>query len=207
LAPSLELTPDSAAYIDADWLTAGDDEVPTLIWRRGVLTWRDRDVPIPTDGDPDLHAATTLLAVAEDAVSSIGTDVGVGAGRVEVVGRGLVAGLIRMMLGVPSGAAPASPIAIVTTVADQDVLTACMSRLESLGTLVVVGESRGGVDIDLYRDVHVRGLHLVGVAPPITSSPPSVTPSWFAGYLASHPASVVAPGAPLPSASWYRVQA
>ena len=41
-------------------------------------------------------------------------------------------------------------------------------RVADLGTIVLVGEALGRTaDMNLYADVHVRGLTLVGVSPPL----------------------------------------
>jgi threonine dehydrogenase-like Zn-dependent dehydrogenase len=57
---------------------------------------------------------------------------------------------------------------IVDTTGDPDAIADATRSLADLGTLVLAGETHGGtLAIDLYPDVHVRGLRMVGVAPPL----------------------------------------
>ena len=83
-------------------------------------------------------------------------------------------------------------------------------RIADLGTVVLLGESLGRrAEMNLYPDVHVRGLTLVGVAPPLQHAG-----SVFAGTNVGGPEVEssqkllvpVSSGAPLrPDAPWYRV--
>jgi hypothetical protein len=87
-----------------------------------------------------------------------------------VHGRGIVSRLIREILSVqpvlPAGQ-DSRPTAIVDTTGDPARLVELTRRLADLGTLVLVGEPLGrSLDMQLYPDVHVRGLRLVGVSAP-----------------------------------------
>ena len=54
------------------------------------------------------------------------------------------------------------------TTGDPEVIRDSTRRLSAFGILVLVGEVLGRrLDIDLYPDVHQRGLRIVGVAPPL----------------------------------------
>jgi threonine dehydrogenase-like Zn-dependent dehydrogenase len=87
-----------------------------------------------------------------------------------VHGRGIVSRLIREILSVQL-VLPADqdsrPAAIVDATGDPARLVELTRRLADLGTLVLVGEPLGrSLDMQLYPDVHVRGLRLVGVPAP-----------------------------------------
>jgi threonine dehydrogenase-like Zn-dependent dehydrogenase len=92
-----------------------------------------------------------------DAVlAALGTD------AAEVVGAGALADALRARL--PAPAAP--PAAIVDTTGDPAAIADALARVDDLGTVVLAGPvPEGTVALDLYADVHVRGLTVVGVAP------------------------------------------
>ena len=60
----------------------------------------------------------------------------------------------------------APPAAIVDTTGDPAGIAGGLARVDDLGTVVLAGPvPEGPVALDLYADVHVRGLTVVGVAP------------------------------------------
>jgi threonine dehydrogenase-like Zn-dependent dehydrogenase len=141
-----DLPSSSAAFVDCEWLpTAGKADVPALVVGE-------------TDRDLDEAAFAALMSVAREAAAAAQP------GLVEVVGNGIVARLVRALVGV----APAEqPGAIVDTTGDPAAIASALGRVADLGTVVLAGESLGRqADLDLYRTVHVRGLTLVGIAPP-----------------------------------------
>jgi hypothetical protein len=91
------------------------------------------------------------------------------------------------------------------TTGDPDAIADATRRLADGGVLVLAGESAGRrTDINLYPDVHVRGLRVVGAGPLLAQGPPSeASVEWR--DQGDSPA-VVSLGEPLPSATWYRVE-
>jgi hypothetical protein len=147
---------------------------------------------------PDTCAARALVAVAREVAGVIGA-----AATVRVRGSGAVARLIRDVL--PTTDSMATVEAVVDTTSDPAVLAEECRRVADLGTIVLAGELLdGSVDLDLYPDVHRRGLRVVGVAPPLTDGllgDGEPLPDWLLPSLCC-----VAAGDVLPAgAPWYRV--
>jgi threonine dehydrogenase-like Zn-dependent dehydrogenase len=85
-----------------------------------------------------------------------------GAGPVEVLGDGPLAALVRGLVG--DDRAGRRPAAIVDTTGDPAELEGALRRLDDLGTLVLAGPPPPEpLALDLYGDLHVRGLTIVGV--------------------------------------------
>jgi threonine dehydrogenase-like Zn-dependent dehydrogenase len=89
-------------------------------------------------------------------------------GLVEVLGAGAFADEVRRLLA--DRARPASeharPSAIIETTGEADAVAAALQRVADLGTVVLVGPLPSEpLALDLYTDLHVRGLTLVGVSP------------------------------------------
>jgi threonine dehydrogenase-like Zn-dependent dehydrogenase len=212
LAPAL---PEGAvAYVDRDWLSASSDEAPSLVATPdGALAWcGGPPVRIPRDLDHDMAAALVLLAVAHEAAAAVE---GVPGESIEVTGSGLIARQVRALVGDHSAADRRStpieqPKAIVETTGDPSVILDATQRAANLGTVVLLGESLGRTaEMNLYPDVHVRGLTLVGVAPPLEHADASLAQTDADDPLiaSSREALVGAiAGTPLPpDATWYRV--
>ena len=102
--------------------------------------------------------------MSDDHARSAAAAVPAGARRVDVVGDGALAARLRESLPAPSSTG--APDAIVETTGDPAAIADALRRLDDLGTLVLAGPApRGPVALDLYADLHVRGLTVVGVAP------------------------------------------
>lgn len=86
---------------------------------------------------------------------------------VAVTGEGPVATEARRLLAASGRLAPggdARPDAIIETSGDPVAIAAATERVADMGTVALAGESHGRVlSMDVYKDVHVRGLRLVGV--------------------------------------------
>jgi hypothetical protein len=97
----------------------------------------------------------------------------------------------------------------VDTTGDPAVIVDATRRLADLGTLVLVGESVGRkATLNLYQDVHLRGLMIVGVAPPLQRATFQAEIESDDPLLESCRELLVevASGAPLPlDGAWYRV--
>ena len=87
------------------------------------------------------------------------------AASIEVTGSGPLADLLRRELTV--GPSPAeAPEAVVETTGTPEGIREALTRVADLGVVVVAGPLPDGpVSLDLYSDLHVRGLSLVGVRP------------------------------------------
>jgi threonine dehydrogenase-like Zn-dependent dehydrogenase len=136
-----ELPEGSAAVVDREWLPADGSS---------------RSVPALVVADLD-EGARALAGIAHYAVAAAPGP------TVEVTGSGLVAAEARRELGerlAPTGSQ--EPAAIVETTGDPATVIDATERVQDLGTVVLAGEPRGRTyRIDLYPDVHVRGLRLV----------------------------------------------
>jgi hypothetical protein len=208
------LPPGSVAYVDRDWLPTSSGEVPSLVATpEGALAWcAGPPVQVPGTLDSDTAATLALLAVAQAAVAAVE---GVSPDSIEVTGSGLIALQVQALLGNHSPDDDRStpfeqPRAIIDTTGDPRVIVEATRRIAELGTVVLVGESLGRTaEMNLYPDVHVRGLTLVGVTPPLQHAS-----ALFARTNADDPlvescraalVGVIA-GTPLsPGAAWYRV--
>jgi hypothetical protein len=116
----------------------------------------------------DLAAAVHLVDRARRAAAHVPT----GLVRGAVIGQGMLSELVRQLVRpVPAGVPPE---VIIDVTGDPALLTEATERLPPLGTLVLACEtSEVGWDIDLYPDVHARGLVLVGVGPEADADDPA----------------------------------
>lgn len=169
-----DLSRGSLAFVDRDWLPETSGPVPAIVVsRNGRVAWGDDPaVDAFESSDPVAAAARALLAVALEAAGVVD-----GLAPVSVTGGGLVAqfvrGLVERRTAVPAARSRdvEPPRAIVDTTGRSAAIGDATRRVAVLGTVVLVGESSSGsVALDLYPDVHVRGLTLVGVAPPLRQS-------------------------------------
>ena len=191
------------AFVDAEWLRAssGGRLRAIGVTADGVARWYDAcggyeelDLPVGASTDTAGHGVLAGFAArARQIVAEAG-------GTVEVIGTGAVAQAIAHAVGTTAGLRVESPRTIVDTTGKADVLVDATQRLPELGTFVLAGPPpSANVTIDLYPDVHVRGLRLVGVGTPevaAAADAPDV----------DDPARVRA-GEPVPvGASWYRVE-
>jgi threonine dehydrogenase-like Zn-dependent dehydrogenase len=91
-----------------------------------------------------------------------------GGGAIEVVGRGALADEVRRLLAARVGSSRADqrPSIVIETTGEAAQLEAALRRVDDLGTVVLAGpQPVGPLTVDLYPDLHVRGLTLVGVTP------------------------------------------
>ena len=101
----------------------------------------------------------STLAAAALAVAAAGPR------PVEVVGSGELAAAIRAQLGGGQGRSEELPGTIVETTGEVAGIQAALARVRDLGLVVLaVAPAPGAPDIDLYADLHVRGLTVAGVA-------------------------------------------
>jgi hypothetical protein len=137
----------SVAYVDADQLPAeGEAEIE-------VLT-------VPDGGTVDDRGARAISALAAPVMSALAA----ADGAVEVMGAGAVAQFIREHLLASQRLTASAPAVVIDLTGNPDVIADAIRRVGDLGTIVLAGEPAvRSVDLDFYPDVHVRGLHLVGI--------------------------------------------
>lgn len=88
-------------------------------------------------------------------------------GPVEVVGRSALAEQVRGLLGTRLQDVGDPPRAVVETTGEPAALVAALRRVATLGTVVVAGpQPTTPPALDLYVDVHLRSLVVVGVPHP-----------------------------------------
>lgn len=86
---------------------------------------------------------------------------------VEVAGSGGLADAIRAELGDGQGRSDERPGTVVETTGEVAGIQAALARVRDLGLVVLaVAPAPDAPDLDLYADLHVRGLTVVGVAEP-----------------------------------------
>jgi hypothetical protein len=204
----------SVAYVDREWLPTSSADVPALVaFPDGTLAWRGRrPVPAPSAVDSETAAALALLAVAEIAVAATA---GVSPDHVEVTGTGVIALQARALLAHGSSADYRShgieqAAAIIDTTGDPEVIVDATRRAADLGKVVLAGEAlERTAQINLYPDVHMRGLSLVGVPAPLHDANALFSEiSVDDPLVASCRAALVGATAGtslLPGAAWYRV--
>jgi threonine dehydrogenase-like Zn-dependent dehydrogenase len=194
--------------VDADWLPSRPEHVPALVAEsNGEIAWCDGSrLQAPEDLDPDVAAALVFLRVAKDAADAVKD---IRPQSVEIIGAGLIAQQVRLLVGTDSDTSEERPRAIIDTTGDPSVIAGATRRVADLGTIVLAGESLGRqFELNLYPDVHVRGLTLVGVAPPLHSGSFGALDgdrpleSWRDLLVRVHLGSFVPFGA-----AWYRVEA
>jgi len=88
-------------------------------------------------------------------------------GPVEVVGDGPLARALRARLKLRAGGAGQRPVAVIETTGGVLAVQDALRRVADLGTVVLAGPPPPDpVALDMYADLHVRGLTLVGTSSP-----------------------------------------
>lgn len=191
------------AYVDADWSSSLGGGGPAIVADgSGSLMWTPsegmvvRELPVK---DPDVAASRAIAWVADRATAAARA-----CGRdIEVTGRGATANAVRRLLAVGPTVRPSEvgrPAGIVLTSAGVEELVAATQRVADLGRIVIAAEFREAIAFDLYPDVHLRGLTLVGVPGPLEDD----------GDLEAHPLESLIleslihleVGSPIPDGSW-----
>jgi hypothetical protein len=191
------LAPGATAYFDAAWLPRDHADIPALVVDGSGIRWND-GAPSTLSGEPDAIAAAALQAVAAEAVSRVPDD-GL---PVEVLGDGLVAAEVRRLLPPTGGGEGTRPRCVIDTTGDPEAIAEALGELEDRGTLVAAGPLGSRTfPLNLYADVHLRALRIVGVAPPLASG---AVPD-PAGTPVATPVTVM-PGAPIGAGQWFRLE-
>jgi hypothetical protein len=145
------------AWIDADWLREG--RAVAAIAAHGDRILLPGGATLATAGREPEELSIAVLASLAGRAASVARGHG---GPVEVRGRGLVAAFVRILLGVEDEA-PGRPSVIVDTTGGAAAIADATRRLADLGALVLAAPTEGSISLDLYPDVHLRGLTLAGV--------------------------------------------
>lgn len=200
-----ELAPGELAYVDAAWIGSADEgplAVAAIHYLDGSVRFGDGPpVSVPDEVGPDAAARLALAAVAGEAAAAVD---GVDPELIDVTGTGVVAGDVERLLGITRGEAWRAdrPQAIVDTTGNPVVLAAAFARVADLGIVVLAGETSGReLQYDFYPHVHVRGLRIVGLAPPLHEPI-----SWSEEQLPVVPPFMARRGSPLRREQrWYRL--
>jgi hypothetical protein len=204
LGLAAELPPGAVAYVDRDWVPAeAGAPVPAIVvdGEHGAVRFGDGEQTLSRGDDAHEVAARALLEVAREAAAVVGD-----ARPAEVSGAGAVAWLAAEILGVEPARTDGRPAAVVEATGDPEAIATAAARLADLGTIVLVGEALGRrARLNLYPDVHSRGLRIVGIRPPLAARRRERDGN--DDVLTRLPAATEAePGAALDrEASWYRV--
>lgn len=194
IKPQAGLRAGIRAYVDADWVSAATRSAVALL--------------VPTNGtsaqeDADRTAGLALLGVAQRLVDEL---TGVPAERIEITGTGFIAGAVRRLVGVNGQLSGARPSAVVETTGDPERVLAATRRVDDMGTLLLAGESiERSIDLDVYPDIHLRGLQVVGVPPAQLTGPSRAISEVALAYLDAERPTAVRAGERLPRAAWYRL--
>ena len=202
----------SIAYVDADHgVDQQEDRVPAGL-RETQRGRRPDDDHRPAPGrlpprQPERHGRQqqqdAVARAAAQAVEYLPPE------SVEVVGTGIVASMVRSYAGVASGTVAARPRAIIDTTGDPDTIRESCRRVADLGVVVLAGEASGRrIELNLYPDVHVRGLSLVGAPPPLLEDFLAAAAGERDSRIEADCLAELAhasPGSPLPGGAWFRI--
>jgi len=111
--------------------------------------------------------------MSDAAIDGVVGAIGATPGPVEVLGDSAFARALRARLGAATPAEGVRPVVVVETSGEAAAIAAALARVDDLGTVVLAGLSTGAgpVALDLYADLHVRGLTLAGVPAPAGAGP------------------------------------
>jgi hypothetical protein len=194
--PALLLEGEGAAFVDRDWLQDSSDRsiAALAVDADGQLHYGDRR--LDAGGSPEGRAASIMSAFVEDLLAAVEhTD----RRYVKVTGAGLIAVELRRHLGALAQLEDGAPSAVVELTGSQAELVRATQKVAPGGLIVLAGESTDELNLDVYADVHRRGLRVLGVPLPVSrrGDGPETLPK---------PVSVRS-GEPLPPGLWYRVDA
>ena len=202
---------DAVAYVDAEWIpTGGSGDVPALVIHADTTVcfadaWEAR---APAGFDPQLTAAWMLASIAATAVAA--AERCAPPGPVRVTGRGVVAARSAEILLEHGRVGEGRPAAIIDTTGDPTLIADSLVELVDLGVLVLAGMPPTAMSLDLYPDVHVRGLRIVGAGPlshraqaVVKDDASALAPAVFGSTLGE----IHQPSGRVTAAGWYRVLA
>jgi hypothetical protein len=152
-----DLPEGQVAVLDREWAPSGrSSAIPVVML--------DTD-----EGDATERGAAALADIARAAVAAVTED------TVAVTGAGFVAFEARRLLRGQGRLAPDDaefpPAAFIETTGEPSVVREATERVRTMGTVALAGEPLARpYDLDLYPDIHLRGLRLLGIARPEPAS-------------------------------------
>jgi hypothetical protein len=147
-----ELPEGQVAVLDREWATPGrSSAIPVVM--------------LNAEGDTTQRGALALAEIARAAVAAVTES------TVVVTGSGLVAFEARRLLRIQGRLVPddagSPPAAVIETTGKPAVVTEATERVRNMGTVALAGEPLARpYALDLYPDVHLRGLRLLGIPRP-----------------------------------------
>ena len=187
----------SMALVDHDWIPTSEGSVcAPYVAADGAVWYRERQLS-PEGTDATRRVAAWISSLVDEIVELVD---GIAGGGLQVTGQGVTAERVRRRLGVSAITSTTSPLAIVEMTGKSAELQRATESVADGGLIVLGGESDPLVEINLYKDVHRRGLHVLGA--PSLGATREPGPDDGRGFPV--PVSVRA-GHPLPSGQWYRV--
>jgi hypothetical protein len=147
---------DGDGWIDADW-RRGADAAAAIVLDDGHLKLPDGST-LALDGERPEDVAIALLAALAGRAAAVARRVG---GPTAVNGHGLVARFTEILMGLEE--LHDRPAVIVDTIGSDEAIAEATRSVADLGTIVLAAPTEPSVALDLYPDVHLRGLTLVGV--------------------------------------------
>ena len=148
------------AFIDADWISS--EGVSSLVATSGEFEWDGNRWPIQGH---DVGAAAAGL-LANFAATAVRTARDHGCSNVGVSGRGAIAGEVVRLLGPSpnSGDLSERPDGWVVCEGTSDAIHSALARVADSGVVILCGPTSGlPFALDLYRDIHLRSLAVVGL--------------------------------------------
>jgi hypothetical protein len=198
-------TTHGTAFVDRAWLAEGPLRA-IVVRDDGEVVGADGVTVLDGTTEPAAElGAAAMFALAEAAVRAADA---APPGDLEITGSGLLADTVRRLAAERGREGGASrPSAIVETTGGQQEISGALHRLSDLGILVLAVPPAEPVALDLYADVHVRGLQVVGVGiDPDTMR--EVIDSRRHESLLDRPPALARDGAPVdPAAAWVEVVA
>ena len=159
----------------------------------------------PSDASHALEAFTAVAQAVIEAVESAPP------GRVAVGGQGIVAELVRRLLPSDRYGSDGPLAALVDTTGEAPTVEQGVEQVCDLGVVVLAAGPHGAEPVvDVYRDIHRRGLTIVGLADPpsLTTTPdgPQALDALVIDLLdPPHLVTVQAGQLAPPTGRWYRV--
>ncbi len=194
--PTVELGDDDAvAFVDRDWVCSREPgHIRAIVVDvGGQLWWGEERLRSIDEFDSGVLAGQTLATFAGDVAAAVPEPERT---ATWVIGEGVVAAQVRALLG-GQGSGGTRPPAVVVMTSDPSDVAQATHRVCDGGIVVLAGDCSGPLELNLYSDVHRRGLRLTGV-------PGEGTPRPLADVTLPEPVPVAA-GAALPPGLWYRV--
>ena len=188
LVVDAEVPSGCAAFFDREWVSPDRvTAVPAI-------------VVAGSPAEQVAEAARALAGIAHAAIAAAGD------GPVAVTGSGLIAAEACRRLAAEGRLAVVSersPAAIIETTGDPGAIVEATRQVRDLGRVVLVGEPLGrAYRLDVYPDLHARGLHLIARGRP--GAPAPLATDGEVG--AEQRLQTLAPGEPLDSAAlWFCV--